>query len=294
VFKVSGHDLAQWRSQAEQAAIAIPIDGFELDWLLLELTDLDRLSLRLNNCPAEVNLKIPFAQLQTLWQQRIADRIPVQYLVGHTHWRNFTLKVSPAVLIPRPETELILDRVLDAVAQTPTLATGDWVDLGTGSGAIAIGLTDALPQARIHAVDLSPAALTIAQENAQNLGFGSRIQFYQGSWFAPINHLQGQLSGLVSNPPYIPSQEVLGLQPEVRLHEPHLALDGGQSGLESIAALAIAGTKFLQSGGFWIVEMMAGQGQQVCELLEQSGGYHNIQIHHDWAGHDRFVAATRR
>jgi release factor glutamine methyltransferase len=294
VFKVSGHDLAQWRSQAEQAAIAIPIDVFELDWLLLELTDLDRLNLRLHNYPTEVALKVPFTQLQNLWQQRMADRIPVQYLVGHAHWRNFTLKVSPAVLIPRPETELIIDRVLDAVAQTPPLAAGDWVDLGTGSGAIAIGLADALPQARIHAVDLSAAALAIAQENAQNLGFRDRIQFYQGSWLSPLSHLQGQLSGLVSNPPYIPSQEVLALQPEVRSHEPHLALDGGQSGLDAIAELAIAGTKFLQSGGFWIVEMMAGQGKQVCELLEQSGGYRHIQIHDDWAGLDRFVAATRR
>jgi release factor glutamine methyltransferase len=293
VFKVSGHDLAQWRSHAEQAATAAQIDRFELDWFLLELTHLDRLSLRLHNYPAEVPLKVAFATIQDLWQQRITDHTPVQYLVGHTHWRNFTLSVSPAVLIPRPETELIIDRVLDAVTQTPAIAAGHWVDLGTGSGAIAIGLADALPQAMIHAVDVSTAALVIAQTNAQNLGFGDRIQFYQGSWLSPLFHRQGQLSGLVSNPPYIPSPEVLTLQPEVRSHEPHLALDGGQSGLESIAELAIAGKTYLQSGGFWIVEMMAGQGQQVCALLEQANGYRDIQIHHDWAGLDRFVAATR-
>ncbi len=295
MFQVSGFELWQWRSQATQAAIAAAIDVFDIDWLLLELSTLDRLNLRLENYKhqAAVELKIDFTTLQNLWQQRLHDRVPVQYLVGHTHWRQFTLKVSPAVLIPRPETELMIDLVLAAVAADPQLAIGDWVDLGTGSGAIAIALADILPQANIHAIDLSPTALAIAQENAQHLGFGDRITFYQGHWLEPLAERRGQLSGLVSNPPYIPSPEIQQLQPEVRLHEPHLALDGGAHGLDDIQHLAQTGGEFLRSGGFWGVEMMAGQGEPVCELLAHCNCYESVKISYDLAGHDRFVTADR-
>jgi release factor glutamine methyltransferase len=294
-FLVSGPELWQWQLLARQAAIAAAIDLFELDWLLLELSDLDRLALRLGRYQHQpvVDLKVSFTDLQALWQQRLTDRTPVQYLVGHAHWRRFTLKVSPAVLIPRPETELIIDLAQAAVTQQPQLANGDWVDLGTGSGAIAIGLADLLPEARIHAVDLSRAALAIAETNARAWGFGERIQFYHGRWVEPIGALRGQLSGLVANPPYIPSAEVLQLQPEVQCHEPHLALDGGETGLDDIQHLAQAGCEFLRSGGFWVVEMMAGQGETVCELLRCCECYQSIQVHHDLAGCDRFVSAYR-
>jgi release factor glutamine methyltransferase len=290
VFTVSGTELWQWRSQAIAEAIAIAVDGYEVDWLLMAVSDLDRLALRMGKeqTPPNIALKISFEQLQTLWQQRIEQRIPVQYLVGHSHWRQFTLKVSPAVLIPRPETELMIDLVLEAVKSQPELATGTWVDLGTGSGAIAIGLADALPDAVIHAVDISPEALAIATENAQTCGFGDRITFHQGRWFEPIGALQGQLTGVISNPPYIPTDTILTLEPEVRQHEPHLALDGGDDGLDDIRHLVRTGRDFLQPGGLWLVEFMAGQGLTVSQLLEQAD-YEQIRIVNDLAGHDRFA-----
>jgi release factor glutamine methyltransferase len=284
--------LWQWRSQAIAAAIAIAIEPFEVDWLLSELSELDRLALRLESYKQrpKIQLDVSFEQLQTIWQRRLAQRIPIQYLVGHAHWRQFKLKVSPDVLIPRPETELVIDLVLEAVAQSPSLATGIWVDLGTGSGAIAIGLADALPEAIIHAVDISPEALAIAQSNAQICGFGDRIQFHLGRWFEPIPALKGKLAGLIANPPYIPTEIIPALQPEIYQHEPHLALDGGTDGLNDIRELMQDGYQFLRSGGLWLVEMMAGQGELVSQLLQQQG-YEQIRIVNDLAGHDRFTVA---
>jgi release factor glutamine methyltransferase len=290
VFTVSGTELAQWRSQAMAEAIAIGVDGYEVDWLLLEISDLDRLALRLGSFQtlASIGLKRSFDELQSLWRSRIDQRVPVQYLVGHSHWRQFTLKVSPAVLIPRPETELVIDLVLAAVQAQPELASGIWVDLGTGSGAIAIGLADALPDATIHAVDISHEALAIAQENAQTCGFGDRITFHQGRWFEPIGSWQTQLAGIVANPPYIPTATIATLEPEVRQHEPHLALDGGDDGLDDIRHLVTAGREFLQPGGFWLVEFMATQGVSIQALLD-AAGYVQIRIVNDLAGHDRFA-----
>jgi release factor glutamine methyltransferase len=295
VFTISSVALYQWRSQAIAEAIAIAVDGFEVDWLLMEVSDLDRLALRMGGneqTPPNIALKMTFAELQRLWQQRITDRVPVQYLIGHSHWRQFTLKVSPAVLIPRPETELIIDLVLEAVKSQPELATGTWVDLGTGSGAIAIGLADALPDATIHAVDISPEALAIAIENARSYGFDDRITFHQGRWFEPIAALQGKLAGVISNPPYIPTDTILTLEPEVRQHEPHLALDGGDDGLDDIRHLVTRGQEFLQPGGLWLVEFMAGQGVAVRQLLEQAA-YEQIRIVNDLAGYDRFALAYK-
>jgi release factor glutamine methyltransferase len=293
---VGGQVLWEWRQAARQAAIAADISPFEVDWLLQELAGLDRLALRLETfkTQAQIPLRCAFTELNHLWQQRLQDRVPVQYLVGVAPWREFLLQVSPAVLIPRPETECLIDLAQQAIATAdPTLAIGQWADLGTGSGAIAIGLATALPQATIHAVDRSAAALEIARTNAATYGLGDRIHFYQGDWFAPIEHLRGNLSGMVANPPYIPSQMVLALQPEVTQHEPHLALDGGADGLDCVRQLIALAPDYLRSGGIWLVELMAGQAAIVAQLLDQQSNYTNIQIHPDLAGIDRFVLAHR-
>lgn len=295
---VSSKELYQWRDRAKQAAIAASIDPIEVDWLLQEVGKINSLQLRLLSATsiADIPIQKPLWQLDCLWQRRLAERIPLQYLTGIAPWRNFDIQVTPDVLIPRPETELLIDLVAKIVQENSRshLASGDWVDLGTGSGAIAIGLADCLPQATIHAVDYSLAAIKIAQSNADRLGFIDRIQFYQGSWWQPLERMQGKLSGMVSNPPYIPSREVLQLQPEVVQHEPHLALDGGENGLDCIKYLVITAPKYLQSGGIWLVEMMAGQAQTVIEMLEKQGSYEKSQIISDLAGIERFALAYRR
>ncbi|MHC5730486.1 MAG: N5-glutamine methyltransferase family protein, partial [Nostoc sp.] len=149
----------------------------------------------------QIQLQLPLEELDQLWQRRLNERLPVQYIAGVTPWRQFKIAVSSAVLIPRPETESLIDLAKASASNT----SGHWADLGTGSGAIALGLADVLPKATIHAVDYSLAALAIAQANADNLGFADRIKFYQGSWWEPLALLKGQFSGMVSNPPYIPT-----------------------------------------------------------------------------------------
>ncbi|MDZ8033209.1 peptide chain release factor N(5)-glutamine methyltransferase [Nostoc sp. DedSLP04] len=288
---VSGLQLWQWRNAALEAAIATDVPLMEVDWLLLEVAGLDRLALRLEsfkNWP-QIQLQLPLEELDHLWQRRLNDRLPVQYIAGVTPWRNFQIAVSSAVLIPRPETECLIDLALAAANGV----SGHWADLGTGSGAIAIGLADVLPKATIHAVDYSLEALAIARSNADNLAFADRIQFYQGSWWEPLTFLKGQFSGMVSNPPYIPTSTLLTLQPEVVNHEPHLALDGGLDGLDCIRHLIEVSPSYLQSGGVWLIEMMAGQADAVQELLQNQGSYCKIQIHADLAGIERFALAYK-
>ena len=296
-YHTSGTKLFRWYEDAKKQAIALNIPLQEIDWLLQELTNLDRLSLRLKSFlhQPRIEMKTTLDQLERLWQLRVQKRLPVQYLVGRSHWRNFTLKVSPDVLIPRPETECIIDLAKDAVPKSPDphLSFGHWVDLGTGSGAIALGLAEVFPQATIHAVDLSSRALAIAQENALNLGLAKTIKFYQGSWWSPIDVLKGKISGMVSNPPYIPSDLISSLQLEVAHHEPHLALDGGDDGLDDIRYLIKTAPLYLVSGGIWLIEMMAGQADKVSKMLQEEGNYHNINIFNDLAGIERFALAYR-
>lgn len=295
---VSGLELWQWRQAALSGASQFGVPREEVDWLLQAVADLDKLELRLESFKdrSHIPLQIPLTQLTTLWQQRLEEKLPVQYIAGLTPWRNFSLCVSNAVLIPRPETECLIDLAISAVAKVdrPVAAEPEqWADLGTGSGAIAIGLAAALTTATIHATDASEAALAIAQKNARRLGFAHRIRFYPGSWLEPLPHLKGQLNGIVSNPPYIPSQIIPQLQPEVAQHEPYLALDGGADGLDCIRQIINTAFEYLQPGGVLLLEMMAGQAPAVRELCHRQGNYQQISIHPDLAGIDRFVLAYR-
>jgi release factor glutamine methyltransferase len=290
-WQVTGIELWAWYRFAVAEAESAGIVQREVDWLLQAVSDVDRLSLQLGDVSRRdrVFLYRPWSEILDIWQQRLAQRKPMQYLVGSTPWRDFDLQVSGAVLIPRPETELLIDLAIDKFQHS----SGNWLDLGTGSGAIAIALARAFPKAQIHAVDFSAEALVVARSNAKHNELIERIQFYQGSWWQPIDHLKGQCQAMISNPPYIPTATLLGLAPEVVNHEPHLALDGGVDGLRDIRVLVDSAPDFLVSGGWWAIEMMAGQGEAVVELLEKRGAYKDIQVIDDWAGFDRFVVAAR-
>ena len=294
----------EWYDRHLLAASQYNVPAYELDWLILEQTSLSKLDLRLRSLSTSQQISPEILiNLEHLWHKRIRDRIPVQYLTGSLLWRNLELQVTPAVLIPRPETELIID-IVATNCQDPIYQQGIWADLGTGSGAIAIAIGQLFPQAQIHAVDFSKAALEIAEINATNnldqpqveSKIESQIDFHHGSWFDPLTelNLENKIAGVISNPPYIPSLEVLNLQPEVTNHEPHLALDGGEDGLDAIRELVNTAPQYLISGGFWIVEMMAGQAQIVRSLLQSNGEYTNIQIHQDYSGIERFISANRK
>lgn len=295
-YQIAGQVLWDWRSHALTLAQTHAIEAAEVDWLLRGLCQIEGLSLRLGTLSqvAAVPSQVPLTELDARWQKRVRDRVPIQHLVGQTPWRDLSLRVSPAVLIPRPETELIIDIVLAQVAQTPQAAKlwcGTWVDLGTGSGAIALGLAQALPQAEILAVDVSAAALAIAQQNAAENGLSDRVQFLQGSWFEPLAPWQGRLAGMVSNPPYIPNAIVPTLEPEVADHEPHLALAGGDDGLDAIRQLVAAAPDYLLPGGLWLVEHMQGQAATIQALLAANLKFTGIQSLPDLTGRDRFVVA---
>jgi release factor glutamine methyltransferase len=292
---VPGEALWHWRQIAQTQGKTAGIEPQDLDWLLRAVSDLDPLALRLGSFRQrpQVPLTMDLEQLENLWQQRLGDRVPVQYLVGETPWRDLTLAVSPAVLIPRPETELMVDLAVQAAIEGD-LQEGFWVDMGTGSGAIAIGLALALPAIQVIAVDISGAALAIAAKNVERYDLGDRITLVQGPWFAPLAPYRGQISAMVSNPPYIPSTVLPTLQPEVISHEPTTALDGGRDGLDDIRTLVNQAPTYLGSGGLWLVEMMAGQGESLQTLLRHQSHYRDIRILADLAGRDRFALAYRR
>jgi release factor glutamine methyltransferase len=303
---VSGEELWRWKQDAvQQLEVWVserqdrPDYLYELDWLLATTASLDRLALRLESFRAlpHLDLTRSLQELSQLWQQRLEQRVPMQYLLGYTTWRNLILEVAPGVLIPRPETELLIDLAQAWVNEHPILRQDSimrWADLGTGSGAIALGLAQSFPQADIYAVDLSPIALEIARRNAKRLQPSVRpIHFYLGEWLAPLNSLVDGLDGIISNPPYIPHAEIPTLQPEVSRHEPHLALDGGEDGLDSISWIVKQTPQYLRSGGMLLLEMMGGQGALVKAMLQNNGLYCNIQTHLDLSGVERFTSATR-
>ncbi|MEM8614382.1 MAG: peptide chain release factor N(5)-glutamine methyltransferase [Cyanobacteria bacterium P01_H01_bin.105] len=291
---VSGEALYQWRLTACVGAQKAHVPPYEVDWFLQGISYLSQseLSLGIYRDRAVVPLRHSLDWLTQQWQRRLTNRVPVQYLVGETPWRDLMLTVTPDVLIPRPETELIVDIVQAWVEQQGVISSPQvWADLGTGSGAIAISLAKTFPKAQILAVDISPAALKIARQNAARNKV-SNITFCQGSWFAPISAWQSTLSGVITNPPYIPSTTVLSLDPEVARHEPHQALDGGDDGLNDIRYLVGQAPKFLEPGGLWLTEHMEGQSKEIRTLLAQKHSYQTIQTHQDLAGIDRFVTAV--
>jgi release factor glutamine methyltransferase len=313
---ISGEELWQWCHQIRQQFLACnsanslswPEFNTEMTCLLETVAGLDRLNLKLQTYRQnpEIHLTKSLAELNQLWRDRWQKRVPLQYLLGVAPWRNFLLKVSPAVLIPRPETEEIIDLARQAIDQDLLAHPQHWADLGTGSGAIALGLATVFPNAIVHAVDCSPAALAIAQANIQQYGFGSlseqkhreqihseRIYLYQGQWFSPLSSLKAKLTGVVANPPYIPTQMISELQPEVANHEPYLALDGGPDGLESIREIIATAPDYLVSNGLLLLEIMIGQASAVVNLLQQQTSYRNIQIHTDLSGVERFILADR-
>ncbi len=299
---IPGAALDRWYQWGREQGQRHGVPQGELDWLMEAIADVDRLALRLGTLGDRPQIQSQF-DLDTLtqcWEQRCRDRTPVQYLAGHTPWRNLTLRVSPAVLIPRPETELLVDLICQKLQEAspldPPHVPLTIADLGTGSGAIALGLATLLPPtAQIYGVDCSADAIAIARHNAQHCLPPSRaIHLLEGSWFEPLGDLQGQITVMVANPPYIPSATVPTLAPEVTHHEPHLALDGGQDGLDDIRHLITQGAAYLSPQGLWAVEHMAGQGETIAQLLTQSGQYSRIEIHKDLADRDRFVTAFRR
>lgn len=293
---LSGVELQAWVNWAKTIIPAAErATGLgELRYLLREVTILDGLSLALGawDNDSQIQSCYGLAELTDFWQQRWQNRVPLAYLLGWVYWREFKLTVTPDVLIPRPETEYLID-LAERFNPDPD-QEGIWVDLGTGSGAIAIGLGAVFPKATIYGVDVSPTALRVAAANIKQNDTQAPLKLLQGSWWQPLVGLEGQITGVVSNPPYIPQAEIANLQAEVQNHEPHLALSGGADGLGAVREIVAGAKRFMRPGGILLLEIMAGQGAAVKQLLESSQAFSEAQIFTDLAGHDRYAYGQRR
>ena len=197
-------------------------------------------------------------------------REPLQHILGTTSFCGLEIAVNRHVLIPRPETELLAERGWTFLNQLspPNPQPSTALDFGTGSGCLAIALAHHCPAAQVQAIDVSPAALALARENAARHGLAGRIEFREGDGFAAVPAGK-QFDLIISNPPYIPSAEIATLQPEVRDYDPGGALDGGPEGLDYYRRLAAEAGPFLKPGGRLMLEIGDGQAARVGEILQQ-------------------------
>lgn len=210
---------------------------------------------------------------------RRAAGYPLPYLTGHVEFYGLDLIVTPSVLIPRPETETLVDL---ALAHRPRLV----VDVGTGSGCIAVALAVHLPETRVYGTDISATALRVAAANARRHRVSNRIHFIQCDLIAP---LFGPVDLVVANPPYVAAGEWADLPHSIREHEPHIALDGGPDGLDIIRRLLKSAPRILRPGGALLIEIGATQGQATMDLVHALWPSATSVIHSDLAGRDRVL-----
>lgn len=223
---------------------------------------------------------------------RRAAREPLQYILGTQEFCGLEFEVNPAVLIPRPETELLVQEVIRRLPRgdRPTV-----VDVGTGSGCLAVTVARALPNARILATDLSVHALETAKRNARRHGVDGAIRWLGGDLFAPLagEGCHGAVTAIMANPPYIREAEWSGLQPEVGRYEPRMALVAGTNGTELHERLLVEGASYLVSGGFLAIEVGKGQSADILAKIETMPVYGRADILPDEAGIDRIVIVER-
>jgi release factor glutamine methyltransferase len=215
---------------------------------------------------------------------RRAQGEPVAYILGEKEFWSLPLAVGPGVLVPRPETELVVER---ALAHFPPDAAFEALDLAAGSGAIALAIAHERPRCRMTATDVSAVAVEMARANAARLDLAARVEVARGSWFEPVTDRTFDV--IVSNPPYIAVDDPR-VEPGVRRFEPPQALFGGPTGLEAIETIVAGAGRHLAPGGWLVLEHGDTQGEAVRELLRRAG-FERVQTHRDLAGHERCTEA---
>ncbi len=286
-FQLLGSDLLSWRKKQLEKGGRV----CDFDWLLdlaagISWSDIQRIRIDPDSC---IFTQESLQELECYWDIHLSTKMPLQYLLGRCPWRDFELEVTSAALIPRQETEILVDLALDLIDKN---VSGNWVDLGTGSGAIAVALSRALPLWQGHAVDLSAEAISLARKNLKRLAPNSQCHIYCGDWWDPLKSLWGKLSLAVVNPPYIPDSLLDELPLTVRKHEPHLALLGGLDGLVASRKVISQGINVLSPGGYLCIEHHYDQSDQIISLLQNSG-YSEVSFEKDLEGVRRFATARR-
>ena len=216
---------------------------------------------------------------------RRAGHEPVQYILGWEEFRGLRLTVTPDVLIPRPETEGLVERALELLADRPGAAVAD---VGTGSGAIACALAETRPDLEVLAVDQSLGALAVASDNVRALGLGSRVRLLAGDLFGPLSSLRGSLDMVVANPPYLPGRSLAALPLEVARFEPPMALDGGPDGMRVLRRLIAESPAFLRPGGWLVMEIGEDQAGALASLMAAEG-FSGIGARRDLRGVERYI-----
>ena len=225
--------------------------------------------------------------------ERRAKHEPLQYITGFQEFWSLPFKVSPSVLIPRPETELLVEESIRELSKR--FSKSDLIeilDIGTGSGALAAALASELKGAHVTGVDISPAAVKLAQENIKANDLSSSVSIMEGDLFEPVSDKQFNL--IVSNPPYIPHSDINGLQPEVTRFEPLSALDGGDDGLDYYRRIIPESIKHLTPGGWLMLEHGIGQSGDIISIFKETDAFTDIASINDLAGIDRVVKGKRK
>ncbi|MFA5363114.1 MAG: peptide chain release factor N(5)-glutamine methyltransferase [Candidatus Omnitrophota bacterium] len=241
-------------------------------------------------------------RVSAILQRRVTGE-PLAYILGTQEFMGFSFEVDPAVLIPRMETEILVETAVNyaAGAPEPRGAGLKILDVGTGSGNIAVSLARLLPGAVVDALDVSKDALSIARKNARLNKVEERIGFIHGDLFNPLRKIPGLQAGerpagydlIISNPPYIPAGEIARLQPEVR-REPRISLDGGKDGLDFYRRIINASPGYLKDGGLLLMEIGFGQREAVEMIFKESENFEIAEIVKDYSGIERVVVAQKR
>lgn len=284
-------DLIKWTSDFfVKKGIEAP--RLEAELLLAEVVECPRIQLYVNFEKPVAPEKL--ARYREFVKRRADTREPLQYILGHTQFVDLKLSVTKDVLIPRPETELL---ALWAVERLKCVS-GDALramDLCTGSGCLALFVASKEPRAKVSAADISAAALAIAKKNAESLKLAERVDFFEGDLFAPLPQDQrGTFDLIVSNPPYIDPEQKPTLQPEVRDHEPALALFADDKGLAILRRIVNDAGEWLKSGGWIGLEFGFGQHEAVKEIAEKTGVFSAVEIVPDGNKIPRFLQAQKK
>jgi len=261
--------------------------------LLAHKLNVDRVTLYLNfDQPLTEN---ELTGYRTLIKRRL-QREPVQYIIGIQEFWSLEFVVTPQVLIPRHETELLVEQAIERLKAFPAVEnhTPRILDLGTGCGAIAISLAKEVQQTKIWATDISAGALKLASLNAEKHGVTDKIRFIQGNLWEPLLDQGVTFDIILSNPPYIASEEFKGLSPEVRDYEPRLALDGREDGMTYIQTIILEAPAFMNPGGWIMLEMAPGQTEKALELIGEIKEYGEKTRIKDYSRLYRVVMAQRK
>lgn len=273
------------RTEAFFESKGVPNARLDTDILIAHSLCIKRLEVYLN-----LDRPLTEAQLAVLRPlvKRCADREPLQYIVGTVDFCDMELKVDSRALIPRYETEELVELVSEMLSKKPTAI----LDLGTGTGALAFAFANKYPEASVNAVDVSTEALSLAKENAQSLGLQERVHFHAGSWLSPLTPGEPRYDLIVSNPPYLTEEEMATAEPEVVRYEPHGALVSGADGLDDLRLIFKEVSTFLKLGGLLALETGIAQGAALDALAAAAGlpG----ERRNDLSGRPRFYFAWKR